>query len=400
MKVSSNNNSAIIIPDVPIFVLNWDAGDMYIYALESCLKFLGEKCESWWLAGLSGDAFKFVYDRDDVREPMRDRVPVDIVGLASSSIGWEGKWYFNERLDKVISYIKGSLEQGYPVLTSNLGAQWYHGANIITGINEDTNEFLLQIGREDITGSFDYERIPIPEEWDGPVPGSIIWATNPIFILEKKIAAPNEEKTISMSINRAVEIYNKKSLPYKFHPGAQKYSTVSLKDKFVRQSLNAFEELSEEVKNTEVNWTTIWSITTQIGQLSYDRLNASKFLNYIANKFTDYSRLVEISNLYKQTVDNANLLKQSYWDNRLDGINDFKKILEEIRKSKSFVYSISNLKLELKNQLQKDFPIIDTLWGPAIIIDLPNRRNYNSKLTNSIYKNEINCFNLLNRFLK
>ncbi|MEJ2296140.1 MAG: hypothetical protein P8Y23_15405, partial [Candidatus Lokiarchaeota archaeon] len=92
-------------------------------------------------------------------------------------------------------------------------------------------------------------------------------------------------------------------------PGAQEYSTVSLKNKFVKHSLNAFEELGEEVKNTEINWTTIWSITTQIGQLSYDRLNTSKFFNYIANKYTDYSKLVEISNLYKQTADNANLLK-------------------------------------------------------------------------------------------
>ncbi len=30
MKVSSNKNSVVIIPDVPIFVLNWDAGDMFI----------------------------------------------------------------------------------------------------------------------------------------------------------------------------------------------------------------------------------------------------------------------------------------------------------------------------------------------------------------------------------
>ncbi|MFX1259304.1 MAG: hypothetical protein ACFFAN_15725 [Promethearchaeota archaeon] len=164
-------------------------------------------------------------DKKDVCEPICDRVPIDIVSLACSSLGWEGKWYIDEAIEKVKNRIKHSLKQSYPVITSNLGNRWYHGVNIITGINEDTNEFFLQVGQEDISKSYKYKKIQIPEKWNGPVPGSIIWADNPIFILENKTSQPEEEKIIVESIARIIDIYQGESLPYKDHVGPQKYST-------------------------------------------------------------------------------------------------------------------------------------------------------------------------------
>jgi len=74
--------SRYVVSDVPAFALNYDAGDMAMLALEACLCVLGKGSPAWWLAAVSGDAFKFVYDRGVVFEPMRDRVPLDILTLA------------------------------------------------------------------------------------------------------------------------------------------------------------------------------------------------------------------------------------------------------------------------------------------------------------------------------
>ncbi len=95
---SCRGKFSMIIDNVPAFFLNWDAGDMFMLTLESCLRYLGQEVNSWWLAGISGDAFKFVYDKDDVHEPMRDRVSIDTISLATVSVGWKGKWYINDKI--------------------------------------------------------------------------------------------------------------------------------------------------------------------------------------------------------------------------------------------------------------------------------------------------------------
>ncbi|MFX1574941.1 MAG: hypothetical protein ACFFB0_19565 [Promethearchaeota archaeon] len=390
----------MIIENVPAFFLNWDAGDMFILALESCLRYLGQETNSWWLAGISGDAFKFVYDKEDVREPMRDRVPIDTISIACTSIGWEGKWYINEKIERSKELIMNSLEQGYPIITSNLGSQWYHGANIITGLNEDTDEIFLQIGRENLLDSIQYETISIPEKWDGPVPGPIIWADNPLFLFEKKLKQPEEESLVFESITRAVNLYRGDSLLYKSHPGAQKYSTSSLEGKSVKQGLAALVNLKEEIEQSEITWPVIWSVTTQVGQLSYDRSNAGRYLEETAKKHSQYSELETISKIYYETTHVANLIKQSYWDKRWNKTNNIEKLVEYISNSKSFVYDVSNLKAEILDHIRNRFPVIDTLWGPAVKLDSSERRIYNSNLINMILNNEKRSVEFLTKLIK
>lgn len=390
----------MIINNVPAFLLNWDAGDMLMLALESCLRYLGEEVHSWWLAGISGDAFKFIYDKDDVREPMRDRVPIDIISLANSSVGWEGKWYVNEKIEATKERIMNSLERGYPIITSNLGSQWYHGANIITGLNDETDEIYLQIGRENLLDSIQYEKISIPEMWDGPVPGPIIWANNPIYLFEKKSNQPSKENRIFKALNRAINLYKDITLLYKNHPGAQKYSTPSLEGKQVKQGLAALVNLKEEIQQSLITWSVIWSVTTQIGQLSYDRSNASRFLEEIFKEYTQYSELKILSNLYKETAHLANIIKQSYWDKRLNEIKNIDKLVENINDSQSFIFDVSKLNTEILGDIRNRFPVMDTLWGPAVKLDSLERRNYNSNLIDMILNNEKESLELLTKLIQ
>ncbi|MFW9830142.1 MAG: hypothetical protein ACFFEY_21420, partial [Candidatus Thorarchaeota archaeon] len=234
--------------------------------------------------------------------------------------------------------------------------------------------------------------------WDGPVPGPIIWADNPIFLFEKKINQPDQKNIFFESINRAINLYKGKSLLYKNHPGAQKYSTPSLEDKSLKQGLAALIDLKEEIEQSEITWPVIWSVTTQAGQLSYDRSNAGRFLEEI-EKYLQYSQLKAISKLYNETSQLSSILKQSYWDKRLNETSSLEKLIENINGSQSFLYDVSNLKTEILERIRNIFPVIDTLWGPAVKLDSPVRRNYNSNLMNMVLNNEKRSLELLTRLI-
>jgi len=198
--------SRYIVPNVPAFKLNYDAGDMAILALEAVLKALDKPYPNWWLSSVYGETFKFVYDRGDVFEPMRDRVPLDIFGIACAAVGIEGRWIVNKSMKEVKKLVRNSLKQGMPVLAPYL-AESYHGMTIITGIDENEN-LLLQVGKEDLEKGHEYVAQQIPNKWNGPVPGPIIWADNPIFIIKEIENPPDENKVIKQTLNRAIKPHN------------------------------------------------------------------------------------------------------------------------------------------------------------------------------------------------
>ncbi|MFX1259303.1 MAG: hypothetical protein ACFFAN_15720 [Promethearchaeota archaeon] len=51
--------------------------------------------------------------------------------------------------------------------------------------------------------------------------------------------------------------------------------------------------------------------------------------------------LAKIAAHYEETTNAANLLKQSYWDERLSRITNLEELMRELKKNKSFMYNIS-----------------------------------------------------------
>lgn len=111
------------IPGVPAFPRSYDAGGMAMLALEAALKAVGDERPAWWLAGASGDAFKFAYDRGNVFEPLRDRVPADTVTLACAAAGLRGRWLTGASMDEIRGLVRDAVHRGTPVLAPFLGSQ-------------------------------------------------------------------------------------------------------------------------------------------------------------------------------------------------------------------------------------------------------------------------------------
>jgi len=162
-----------------------------------------------------------------------------------------------------------------------------------------------------------------------------------------------------------------------------------LRDRRVPQGLRALENMKKEVAETEpLNWGVIWRMDAQCGQLAHDRMNAAKFLRYIAEKYPKYKDLLNTAEVYKETSKSASELKQAYWDKRWSLETSRQTFREKVKNTNSFVYQIPVLKEEDINWIHRVLPVQNTPWGPAIIVDGPRRRKQNTNLVNKIITNE------------
>lgn len=363
------------IPNVPPFERNHDAGGMAMLALECVLRTQGDSHPAWWLAGTSGDAFKFVYDAGAVFEPLRDRAPLDVLTQACRAAGWSGHWLCGARVDEVISVVRESVRQGRPVITPFLGDKWYHGLVLIVGIDEGERRFLLQIARDSPSDAPGYETVPIPEHWDGPVPGAVAWADIPLFVLDARTTPPAPGQLINEALLLAATLYVGPPLAYADHPGAQCYSGTPLAGRTTLQGEAALAALRCDIAEGEfIGFDTIWRIDAQLGQLHYDRSNAARFLRAAAQRHPSSALLLEASDLYAATAEAARQIMTAYWDKRSNRLTDQSEVRAAIGESSSLVYAVADLPPRELASLRRAVPILETPWGLGAIADSPRRR--------------------------
>lgn len=387
------------IPEVPAFLRSEDAGGMAMLALEAALRALGEDRPAWWLAGASGDAFKFVYDRGNVFEPLRDRAPVDAVSLACAAAGWRGRWMTGASMGEVRALVQEAVRRGAPVLAPFLGDRWYHGLVLIVGVDDARDAFLLQLARNDPAATADYEVLPIPEGWSGPVPGPAAWADNPIFVIEERTGAPGADTVFRRALALATEVHAGPPLPYANHPGADEYSGPPLAGREALQGQAALEALREDVAETEVaGFGLVWRMDAQLGQLAYDRSNAAAFVDHAAEGLEGgpaTAALREAARGYRETATLAAELHRAYWDKRWSRESDRQAVRAGLMGSTSFVHGVGALEGDDMEWFRHFVPVMETAWGPAAILDGPRRRAVNTALADRILENERRCVELL-----
>ena len=389
-----------MIVKVPSFTRDHDAGSMAMLALEAALAVQGENRPAWWLAGISGDAFKFVYDPAAVFEPLRDRNPVDVLTIACRAAGWDGHWSIGAQASAAEIAVRESVRKGRPVLAPFLGEAWYHGVVLVVGIDEGERRFHLQIARTDHAFGRDYETIAIPRSWDGPVPGDIAWADAPLFILDDRTLTPSQEQVVGEALTRAISLHAGTSQPYADHPGARRYSAVPLAGRAAGQGEAALLALRDDiVRNEIVRWDLIWRVDAQLGQLHYDRCNAARFLRWVADGHRAGTPLLEAANGYAATAAHAKRLQGAYWDKGWLEIADRRVIQAGIDRSPSLVYAVGGLPLHEVVLLQRVMPVMDTPWGPAAIAGGHRRRQALVDLVDQIIERERYCIERLRRSL-
>ncbi len=380
--------SALSLKSVPAFPLVYDAGDGIILALEALFRYRGRRRSVAWLAGISGDAFKFVYDRGDVFEPLRDRVPVDTATLAAQAVGLKGRWLLDASRPQVIEAVAHSLARGYPVLAPYLAPE-VHSAALIVGLDRAAGTFDLQVPRPDPNADAPYVTIPIPDRWDGPVPGPAIWADTPLFLIEGEGSPPDEGVLLREALERAVALAQGGSLPYKPHPGAQEYSVPPLTGRYAFHGRDALDLLQYEVGQVMPNrFAVIWRMDAQLGQLAWDRANAAAFLRQAAEMTPEMTAaLTEAARLYEETARLARRAKGAYWDQGLLEVTEAEAALAYLRESSSMVYALPPAATAWEEVTRRLWRL-ETPWGPAAILVTPDRVAAIQETVDGIVRNE------------
>lgn len=378
-----------LISNVPSFVRDHDAGSMAVTALSVALGTQGDDRPDWWLAGVSGDAFKFVYDAGPVFEPLRDRNPLDVVETACRAAGWEGHWSTTGRAEIVEAVVRQSIGAGRPLLAPFLGEAWYHGMVLVVGIDDARRRFLLQRARTGGGEAGDYELIAIPDRWDGPVPGDVAWSDAPLFVLEGRRTAPPPTIALATALARAIELHGGRPLPYAGHPGAQRYSGVPLAGRVAPQGDAAFRLLRHDILRAgTIGFDLIWRIDAQLGQLHYDRRNAARFLRVAAGGHPAAAALTEAAERHATTADIAKRIQHAFWDKSLGGEADASAVRSAVNTSSSLVYALGGLPAQERDRLHGSLPVVDTPWGPAGIADAPSRRERLAELVDRVIEAE------------
>jgi hypothetical protein len=389
-----------VLDGVEPFHLDYDSGNMGIHALASCLKATGAASGYFSLVGLSRSAFKFVYDSTEAYEPLRDLYPVDALQRAAKAVGFpDCRWETNKSINVVKSLIKNEIDSGRPVIAPFLKNDAYHGFFVITGYDYDQGLLYLQgaLGPDSA-----YATVPIPEYWDGPTASPEGWARNPVFILGE--ARPEVERRGTperKSVKAGIRLFNGGTLEYGTQPGEHIYMARPGPHTAV-YGLPAYDVLSRDVETEPVllegeggealNFGFLWRVDSQVGLLWHDRYHGSKYVRGLSRflRFEERMLLSEITENFEKVAADAQALRRVFWNAVPDNCSSADDVMRYVEREQAIVFWVGQVEETIPELESRGLKTYDTVWGPVIVLDSPQKRLKAKLLVKSIASREKN----------
>ncbi len=397
------------IEGVAQFRLDTDSGPMAIYAFQSCLGVLGFNYSYSKFAGISGAAFKFVYDTTEAYEPLRDLFPTDVLQSASAQIGFEdAHWETGRSIDELMRIIKREIDAGRPLIASDLETSAYHGLFIIAGYDLETSHLLVQ-GALRRAG---YDSIPIAEGWDGSTASPVGWASNPVFVFGRQVKGSGDARAgkNGPSIAAAIEIMKGGELEYGRHPGEEPYLGEA-GPHTAGYGLKAFELLSYDIAHRplvtmqdgepHLDFGFLWRIDSQIGQLQHDRTQAFTFLRQARAGLPPEQNalLEELTASFQAVSRDAKGLREVFWQAMPPGVTTADSAVAYARGSSSIVLNLSVPMWMIDELKSMGEPVFETHWGWVMVADSPEKRMGARLLVRAILSRERNSIRMLEELL-
>jgi len=406
-RINANANR---IDGINQFSLDPDAGPMAIYALQSCFEVLGFNYSYSRFAGISGAAFKFVYDTTEAYESLRDLFPVDVLRSAAVQMGFErAHWETGRSIDEIMGIIKEEIDAGRPLIAPDLRTGPYHdGFLIIAGYDLETRYLLIQ----GATRKAGYDSIPIPEGWDGPTASPMGWASNPVFVFERQFRGRGDARAgrNSPSIAAAIEIMKGGTLEYGKHPGEEPYLGKA-GPHTAGYGLKALQLLSYDIAHRplvtiedgepHLDFGFMWRIDSQIGQLQHDRTHAITFLRQLGSGLPPERNglLRELADNFQGVSVDARALREVFWRVMPPDVATADAAVAYARGSSSLVLMLPARAGVITGLKSMGEPVFETAWGWVIVADSPEKRLEARLLARAIVSRERNSIRILEKLL-
>lgn len=404
-QVDSIFGDARVLDGVKGFMLDYDSGNMGIRALSSCIGALKVATAYHDLVGLSGSAFKFVYDSTEAYEPLRDLYPIDALQEAAVAQGFvDAHWVVNESTDNVKLLIKKEIDGGRPLIAPFLKRDAYHGFFVIAGYDYRRGVLYLQGALGLDSG---YVSVPVPDSWEGPTASPQGWGRNPVFALgEGRTRLKKDGASQREAVREGIRILQGGTLEYGTQTGEQDYISAP-GPHAAHYGLPAYDILSGDVEGEPalvnengveaVNFGLIWRLDSQLGQLEHDRHHGAAFLKTLAKYLPSDNVMLlgEAVENFEKVVGDVRVLRRMFWHPVPEWCEGPEDVMRYVERETSIVYRVPDGEDMLSGLEAHDLEARPTPWGPVVVLDSAEKRLRAKILVKSIASREKNSLYIL-----
>lgn len=382
-----------IVAKVPAFKSEPEAGHMAFLAAQAALSAMGAERSLAHLAGASGDAFKFVYDRAPVRAPLRDLRPADTLARAFAACGLRAEWVPDATLDHVRGQVEAHAEIGQPVLAGGLPGTPEGAFCLLIGYDEDSDSLsILDPAANPLTPA-PPRRLSLADSpaWDGPRTGPPHWASFPMLVVRGPLYDPPDEQSQRReALQAALDVIDGEPLAYPDHPGAQAQADVPLAGRAAPQGPAALDALAEDLAEADLGDPALrWRVAAQLAQLAWDRHLAVVYLESWAGNAP-----AELIAHYRSLAHSARTLLSRNQELRgatMDCVDDLKLFISG---TAAYCYALPT-DPKLLDGVADLGQRLATPAGPVLLVDSPKRRASAVKLAGRLAEQERACRALL-----
>lgn len=371
--------------DVAPYLLDADAGDGGIHVALAVLQALERKTSYATLKAVSGDGFKFVYDRGEVFEAMRDLSPTDFLRSVFALYKVKGAWHTNYALEELDTVLAQAIDAGWPVVTSNV-LDTFTGYQIIFGIDrqDDVPRIALRGGllSDDLETDASPKRparwVPVDADWDGPVTSRARWGVNPVFIIEEVGAkkSPKNDDLLATAAEEGMRTYEAFELAYSTSGVDEAFAREPLAGRLAASGAEAWAVLLDEIKTRPPLQSSafIWKINATMRRLAHDRRALAEFFQTHAKRVKTKGLKAQLSSLVETLnaiAGRADALRELVWHTATQSAATTDDIQSVLTSTRAVAYALPENET-LHDELRAvgyDDRIFATQHGTAVIMD-------------------------------
>lgn len=394
--------------EVGAFVSEEGATDNGAHALHKLLEFKGHTLPYSAVKALSGDGFKFVYDKAAVFEALRDLTPNDFIRDCLQFFGLSGTWHTGYGLAEVEPLLNAAFAAGNPIITSNL-ANTSLGYQLIVGFQKGSpSSVAVRAARtaEEMTGDEPPARwMAFDREWDGPVTSRARWDLNPIFVIDsdRGISTPKPAEQLKQAVDAGLKSFEPFEIAYATSGFDEAYATEPTAGRYASNGLEAWSAFAEDIQERPdlADFAFTWKADTLTARLRHDRAALAEFFAaHAKHEKGDRKKLLgTLSEVLESIAAGANTLRKLVWNQdtfQVQTPEDFQQLMATTR---SLAYPVPEHRgfPELLREVGYEDRMHDTSWGQAIFMDDEVRWQHVARAVDELANQEADVENFLQR---
>ncbi|PIW02265.1 MAG: hypothetical protein COW42_02370 [Deltaproteobacteria bacterium CG17_big_fil_post_rev_8_21_14_2_50_63_7] len=393
--------------DVRAFVSDEGAADNGAHALHKLLEFKGHSLPYSAIKAISGDGFKFVYDKAAVFEALRDLTPTDFFRDCLNFFGIQGAWHTGYGLAEVEPMLESAFAAGNPTITSNLDDSSL-GYQLIVGYQPGAPAAVAvraarsaeELGEDPPARWMAFDR-----DWDGPVTSRARWDLNPVFVIDSAGSTPTPKpaEQLQQAVDAGLRSFEPFEIAYATSGFDDAYATEPTAGRNACNGLEAWAALGDDIQNRPdlSSFAFTWKVDALAARLRHDRAALAEFFTVHAKhqKGDKAQLLTSLSEVLTAIAEKAKTLRQLAWNQDTYHVQTPEDFQQLMASSRSLAYPVPEHRgfPELLRAVGYEDRMHTTSWGLAIFMDDEVRWQHVARIVDELGNDEADVENFLRR---